>query len=428
MFLAMTFCCSMKLSKFGEKLTAKTGILELMEDLGNALHGKQKMLMLGGGNPARIPEVETVWRNRMEKILKNKDEYERMLGLYTTPQGDDEFMKAIALLFNNKYGWNITKENVCVLGGSQMTFFFLFNMIAGKFSNGNHKKILLPLVPEYIGYADQGIEGGIFTANKPILEYLDDHTFKYFIDFKSLSVTSNIAAICVSRPTNPTGNVVTDEEVQKLYKLAKQNNIPLIKDNAYGIPFPGIIFTKSTPFWDENIIYVMSLSKLGLPSTRTSIVIAKPEVVKNLSSINAIVHLSTATVGQHLVTPLIQSGEILHISQKTIKPFYEKKAKSAIEYFHKQMNNSSIPYYLHKAEGALFLWLWCKDLPITSYQFYQRLKKQHVLVVPGEYFFPGFDESWKHTRECIRITYSQDKAIVLEGLKSIANELKSVYK
>ena len=366
MFLAMTFCCSMKLSKFGEKLTAKTGILELMEDLGNALHGKQKMLMLGGGNPARIPEVETVWRNRMEKILKNKDEYERMLGLYTTPQGDDEFMKAIALLFNNKYGWNITKENVCVLGGSQMTFFFLFNMIAGKFSNGNHKKILLPLVPEYIGYADQGIEGGIFTANKPILEYLDDHTFKYFIDFKSLSVTSNIAAICVSRPTNPTGNVVTDEEVQKLYKLAKQNNIPLIKDNAYGIPFPGIIFTKSTPFWDENIIYVMSLSKLGLPSTRTSIVIAKPEVVKNLSSINAIVHLSTATVGQHLVTPLIQSGEILHISQKTIKPFYEKKAKSAIEYFHKQMNNSSIPYYLHKAEGALFLWLWCKDLPITS--------------------------------------------------------------
>lgn len=50
--------------------------------------------------------------------------------------------------------------------------------------------------------------------------------------------------ICVSRPTNPTGNVITDEELLKLDALANQHGIPLVIDNAYGVPFPGIIFMK----------------------------------------------------------------------------------------------------------------------------------------------------------------------------------------
>ncbi|MEA7931692.1 aminotransferase class I/II-fold pyridoxal phosphate-dependent enzyme, partial [Salmonella enterica subsp. enterica serovar Montevideo] len=41
-------------------------------------------------------------------------------------------------------------------------------------------------------------------------------------------------------PTNPTGNVITDEELMKLDRLANQHNIPLVIDNAYGVPFPGI--------------------------------------------------------------------------------------------------------------------------------------------------------------------------------------------
>jgi valine--pyruvate aminotransferase len=46
--------------------------------------------------------------------------------------------------------------------------------------------------------------------------------------------------ICVSRPTNPTGNVITDEELIKLDALANQHGIPLVIDNAYGVPFPGL--------------------------------------------------------------------------------------------------------------------------------------------------------------------------------------------
>lgn len=416
----------MKLSNFGKKLTQKTGILELMDDLGKAMSGQQNMFMLGGGNPAHIAEIDALWRKRWEEIAQNGDELEKMLGNYTTPQGDDSFLAAVVHFFKTSNGWNITEKNVSVLNGSQTTFFYLFNMFAGDSDEGK-KKILLPLVPEYIGYADQGVHEDMFTSVMPNIEYIDDHTFKYRINFSNLRVTEDIGAICVSRPTNPTGNVITDEELKHLHELAQKHNVPLIIDNAYGAPFPHILFTQATPLWSEQVIYVLTLSKIGLPSTRTSIVIANEEIISYLTSINAIAGLSSGTVGQHLIQPFLLDGSIADKSKNIIEPFYQQKAEAAIRHFHDAMSDADVPYYLHKSEGALFLWLWCKDLPITSYELYQRLKSRGVLVVPGQYFYPGLQEPWQQKNECIRITYSQKEEDVKQGLSIIADEIKKAY-
>lgn len=48
----------MKLSAFGRKFTAEAGITSLMDDLGNALASGDEMIMMGGGNPGHIPEVQ----------------------------------------------------------------------------------------------------------------------------------------------------------------------------------------------------------------------------------------------------------------------------------------------------------------------------------------------------------------------------------
>ena len=206
-------------SKFGEKLTAKTGILELMDDLGSALSARTGAIMMGGGNPAHIPKVEAIFRRRMREILRNNNEFECMLGNYDIPQGKIEFLEAVVAFFKKTYGWNITKENVVITGGSQDGFFKLFNILAGNFSNGSQKKILLPLSPEYIGYTDQGITNDFFVSYKPSIEYLDEHMFKYHVDFDKLKITRDIAALCVSRPTNPTANVLTKKKKKKLSKI-----------------------------------------------------------------------------------------------------------------------------------------------------------------------------------------------------------------
>ncbi len=66
-----------------------------------------------------------------------------------------------------------------------------------------------------------GFTDGLFMANKPDIEHIDEHIFKYHVDFDRLNVDEDIGAICISRPTNPTANVLTDAEVAKLDLLAR---------------------------------------------------------------------------------------------------------------------------------------------------------------------------------------------------------------
>ena len=67
-------------STTGTRLAARSGILDLMDDLGRAMTTDPDMKMLGGGNPAHIPAVDAVWRRRMTELMADGDALERMLG------------------------------------------------------------------------------------------------------------------------------------------------------------------------------------------------------------------------------------------------------------------------------------------------------------------------------------------------------------
>lgn len=415
----------MDISKFGKKIAAVSGIGQLMDDLGNALAQSKQVLMLGGGNPAHIPEVQQYFRQSVLRLLEKKGEFERVIGNYDPPQGNKEFIEAFSTLLNKEFGWNIQSKNIALTNGSQSAFFILFNLFAGTFEDGAKKKILFPLAPEYIGYCDVGLADDLFVANKPQIQHISDHIFKYHINFDQLDITDEIGAICVSRPTNPTGNVLTDSEIEKLSSVARANKIPLIIDNAYGTPFPNIIFTEAKPVWNEQTIVCMSLSKLGLPATRTGIVIANEEIINMVSQVNANMSLAPGGIGAAIATELVRSGQIVHLSRDIIKPFYQTKADKAVEQLFEQLKG--VDFHIHKPEGAFFLWLWLRNLPITNVELYQRLKKRGVLVVPGHYFFPGLKEQWQHKNECIRVNYAQDKETVTKGLQIIAEEVKRAY-
>lgn len=416
-------------SRFGRQLCSGSGIGELMEDLGHALAmGGDHVRMLGGGQPAHIPEVDALWRTRLEQIAADPGQLEQMLGNYEPPAGNATFRAALAELFRERFGWQIGPENVAVTIGGQTALFFLFNALGGTFPDGRQKKILLPLVPEYIGYANQSVGGDLFRGVRPTVEMIGDHEFKYHVDFERLDAGEDVAAICVSRPTNPTGNVLTDAEVSQLAGIAEHRGIPLIIDNAYGAPFPNVVFSRATPLWNENIILTLSLSKLGLPGTRTGIVVAREEMISAITSMTSIVGLANTNVGQAITTPLIQSGEILRLSNEVIRPFYREKSRQAqgwvADYF-----DDSLPYRVHRSEGAFFFWMWFKDLPITSRELYERLKRRGVLVVPGTFFFFGTDDAdWRHRDECLRVSFTMDPEVVRDGLRVLADEVAKAYR
>jgi valine--pyruvate aminotransferase len=416
----------MKYSVFGEKFRAHSGITQLMDDLGAAM-AKGGTLMLGGGNPAHIPEVQRRFREHMEAILRQPSAFECMVGNYDGTRGNAAFTEALAQLMRRTFGWEIGPENVVLTNGSQSAFFYLFNIFAGAYPDGSVKKMLLPLTPEYIGYTDTGLSGDFFRSCRPVIQHLDDRMFKYHVDFDRLEIGDDVGAICVSRPTNPTGNVLTDSEMRQLDALARARGIPLIIDNAYGTPFPNIIFTEAQPLWNPNTVVCMSLSKLGLPNLRTGIVIASREIASILAEINGVMHLAPGGLGARLALELVRSGEIIEMSRDVIRPYYRAKVGRTLAMLHAELGDS-VPWRVHKPEGALFLWLWFENLPCSSATLYERLKARGCLVVSGDHFFAGEREcAWAHQNECIRITYAQDETVVREGIRIIAEELRRAY-
>ncbi|MCL1128191.1 valine--pyruvate transaminase [Shewanella sairae] len=413
----------MQFSKFGEKFNRYSGITQLMDDLNDGLN-TPGAIMLGGGNPANIPAMQDYFNQAAADMLA-KGELVAALSNYDGPQGKDSFLSALANLLKQTYGWDISEKNISLTNGSQSAFFYLFNLLAGKQTDGSHKKILLPLAPEYIGYNDAGLDDDIFVSYRPEIEMLDNRMFKYHVDFDQLTIDDSVAAICVSRPTNPTGNVLTDDEVIKLDELARANNIPLIIDNAYGTPFPNIIFEDVTPFWNSNTILCMSLSKLGLPGVRTGIVIASEEITAALSNLNAIISLAPGGFGPAIAKHMIDSGDLLKLSETVIKPFYQQKSAFAVELLQQSISDNR--FRIHKPEGAMFLWLWFDELPITTMELYQRLKERGVLIVPGEYFFFGLEDDWEHACQCLRMNYVQDEAKMRAGIAIISEEVANAY-
>ncbi len=115
-----------------QKLTGRSGILELMDDLGRALTTSQ-MRMLGGGNPAAVPEIQALWRRRMSELLADGAAFDGMLGNYDPPQGNPRFLAALGKLLRERMGWQNRPRESGHHDRGQTAFFYLFKLLAGTF-------------------------------------------------------------------------------------------------------------------------------------------------------------------------------------------------------------------------------------------------------------------------------------------------------
>jgi len=415
----------MELSKFGRKFAGESGIVELMDDLGSALLENPDMIMMGGGNPGQVPAAEAVFQRCLEAVMADPERRHRLFGLYQATRGDHAFRREVADFLRRQYGWPLTEDNIAIANGSQAAFFILLNLFAGEMPDGSRRTIHLPLTPEYLGYADSGLTANFYRATRPGIELLDDGLFKYTVDFDALDPGDDTAALLASRPTNPTGNVLTDDEVAHLDEIARARGIPLILDGAYGPPFPNILFTDARAHWNENTILALSLSKLGLPGVRTGIVVARADVIAAYANANGIVNLACGNIGPAIATDLFRSGEILDLTRTHVTPFYRERAQQVVRWFRDGM--AGLPCRIHKPEGAFFLWLWLEGLPRGCTELYRRLKRRGVLVVPGRHCFFGLEEAWPHADECIRVSYVQDEGMVRRGVAIICDEVRRMY-
>ena len=417
------------LTKIGAQMYNLTGVRAIMKDIIETLEAAegQEYINLSAGNPLILPEVEQLWRDCTAELLANSSEFGEVVCRYGSSQGYGPLISAIATDFNRRYNLNLSEHNILITPGSQTLYFYAANAFGGYNPNGNLKQIVLPLSPDYTGYGGVSLAPEALVAYKPTLDIdAAAHKFKYRPDFSQLTIAENTGCVIFSRPCNPTGNVLTDEEVQKIASLAAPFNVPVLIDSAYGPPFPALNFTEMTPAFGENILHCMSLSKAGLPGERIGVAIGDVKWIQVLESFQTNLCIHPSRYGQAIAARAINSGALAEISLQVIRPFYQNKF-DVVENTLNQAMPKDLPWFLHRGEGAIFAWLWLKDLPVTDKEFYQQLKQVGVIVVPGSSFFPGLQENWPHKQQCLRISLTASDEEIAIGMQRLAKVAEQVY-
>jgi len=416
------------LTRIGAQMSNLTGVRAIMKDIIETLRagaGKE-FINLSAGNPLILPEVEQLWRDCTAQLLASS-EYGEVVCRYGSSQGYAPLIEAIADDFNKRYGLKLSDRNILITPGSQSLYFYAANAFGGYTQSGQLKEIVLPLSPDYTGYGGVCLFPEALIAYKPKLDIdFTAHRFKYRPDFNQLSITENTGCIIFSRPSNPTGNVFHEEEVKKIAALAANYGVPVLIDSAYAPPFPALNFTEMMPVFGDNIIHCMSLSKVGLPGERIGIAIGNQKLINTLECFQTNLCIHPSRYGQAIAARAINSGALVEISQKVIRSFYQKKFKILESTLDAAMPKN-LPWFLHRGEGAIFAWLWLQDLPVTDWEFYQKLKQVGVIVVPGSTFFPGLRDKWDHKHQCLRISLTASDEEIVIAMQRLAKVAEEVY-
>jgi valine--pyruvate aminotransferase len=416
------------LTQFGDEMSRLTGVRAIMKDIKETLRAGmgREFINLSAGNPLILPEVEQLWREATTDLLASS-EYGNVVCRYGDSQGYQPLIEAVAEDFNRRYGLKLTDRNILITPGSQSLYFYAANAFGGYTRSQKLKQIVLPLNPDYTGYGGVAMVPESVVAYKPFLDIdAPAHRFKYRPDFSQLEINENTGCVLFSRPCNPTGNVLTDEEVHKIAALAEPYDVPVLIDSAYGPPFPALNFTEMTPIFGGNVLHCMSLSKAGLPGERIGIAIGDEQVIQILECFQTNMCIHSPRYGQAIAARAIASGALADIATGVIRPFYQNKFKIVERTLDESMPKD-LPWFLHRGEGAIFSWLWLKDLPMTDWELYQELKQVGVIVVPGSSFFPGLREDWVHKQQCVRISLTANDQALEIGMQRLAELVGQVY-
>jgi valine--pyruvate aminotransferase len=421
------------LSKLGTDMSRLSGVRAIMKDIIETLRSGEgrEFINLSAGNPVILPEVEQLWRDCTAELLSHSEQGQSDFGevvcRYGASQGYQPLIEAVVEDFNQRYGLSLTEKNILITPGSQSLYFYAANAFGGYTTSGELRQIVLPLSPDYTGYGGVTLTPEALVAYKPELDIdRTAHRFKYRPDFAQLQITQNTGCVIFSRPCNPTGNVLSDSEVSKIATLAATHDVPVLIDSAYAPPFPALNFTNMNPLFGGNVLHCMSLSKAGLPGERIGIAIGDESLIHVLECFQTNLCIHSPRYGQAIAARAIRSGRLADLSESVIRPFYQHKiaiVEAALDRFMPQ----TLPWFLHRGEGAIFAWLWLKDLPISDWEFYQQLKQVGVIVVPGSTFFPGLREDWEHKEQCLRISLTGTDLELETAMQRIAQLAEQTY-
>ena len=355
-----------------------------------AVVGKQNVYDYSLGNPS-VPapkEVQEAYRS----ILNEMSPLD--VHGYTAGPGDISVRNAIADDLNERFGTDVTGENIYMTCGAAAA---LKISMCALFEEGDELLTLTPFFPEYEVFSESA--GYKF---KPVeSEY---GTFQPDIAKLEAAITEKTKVLLLNSPNNPSGVVYTKEKLQQVAKLLQKktseygHQIVVISDE----PYRELAYGAEVSFMPKlfrNTIVCYSYSKsLSLPGERIGYVCVQPEM-ENARELylavcgagRALGYVCAPSLAQQVIKKCVKS-------RPDLKPYMENR-----DLLYGELTRMG--YECIYPDGAFYL---CVKAPDgNTGRFCEKAKKYDVLMVPGECFSaPGY----------VRLAYCVDHEMIKRSL------------
>ena len=389
----------MKTSKLIEKISGPASKAWIVGDKAfDMIDRGMDVIHLGIGDPDFDTPSHII--ASLEKALSSgKTHYSPLLG-------ETALREEIAIHAKKLYGGQISKENVAVLPGAQAALFSSFLCIA---EIGDE---VIALEPTYATYPAV-IRG---SGAKLITVKLNRNEKGYYLDLNDIekAITSKTKAILINSPSNPSGAVFTQEDLNKLADLCEEMGIWLISDEVYwSLCYENDHASAFNQLHTrENVIVLNSLSKShAMTGWRIGWIIAPEEIIE------AMLFLSQAQyfgVSQFIQMAAIEALRDFENPRKFKEIFRERRDAFVAELNKSKVLKSNTP------QGGMFLLIDIEKTGIDGQLFAERLlEEEHVAVVPGF----GFGDSMQYS---IRVGFLDEIPRLIEAAQRIVRFAESL--
>lgn len=143
---------------------------------------------------------------------------------YTPASGTLELKEAVCRKFKRDNGLDYKPENIVVSNGAKHSLVNAFMAICDP-----GDEVIIP-APYWVSYPEMvKLADGV----PVILNTTEENGFKFSIEDLKAAITPRTRAIVINSPSNPTGMIYTKDELEKIAKVAVENNIYVISDEIY---------------------------------------------------------------------------------------------------------------------------------------------------------------------------------------------------
>ena len=331
-----------------------------------------------------LPPSPKVKEALMAAVAANKFSYTESLGL-------PALRKKICSYYQDEYGIAVAPERVLLTPGTSGAFLVAYALTL---SEGQKLGLTDPAYPCYKNFA---------YMMDVVPEFMSvDKSDCYQLHPRQLEDRS-LAALQISSPANPTGNVYTPERLGELIEYCERENIAFISDELYH----GLVYDSSAATAlqvSQNTYVINGFSKyFCMPGARLGWLIVPEHKVREAEIIAQNIFICAPTLSQYGALEAFDQDYLQQIRQQ----FTERR-----DFLYHEL--SQLFEVEFKPQGAFYIWANVSRYTDNSFDFAKKMLAEIQVACA-----PGIDFGQNNTQHYLRFAYTRDIEHMREGMERL---------